>query len=183
MSDKPQPAPSPETEPGQPSGPSLTLRPEAFVETVSADVDKAAFRWPTPPFASYPAARAQMEHEPCEIVGLNGRVMQGRLNFFVPTERVAHIQVPPARTTMPLRFSQFRTLRLTKPLDAIEATAGLADHAQVLAHCPQTEYRVHLVAGGMLEGQTVGHVENDFGIFLFPPFDDSGAVLRIFVPK
>ncbi len=36
--------------------------------------------------------------------------MRGRLSFFVPQEGVAHVQVPPARTTMPLRFSQFRSL-------------------------------------------------------------------------
>jgi type II secretory ATPase GspE/PulE/Tfp pilus assembly ATPase PilB-like protein len=184
MSDKPEhPLSSEDSIPAAPQGPSFTLRADAFAETVSGDADEGAFRWPTPPFASYPAARPQTEHEPCEIVGLNGRVMQGRLNFFVPAERVAHIQVPPARTTMPLRFNQFRSIRLTRPLEASDATRGLADHAQVLALCPQTEYRVHLVAGGMLEGMTVGHVENDFGLFLFPPLDDSGAVQRLFVPK
>jgi type II secretory ATPase GspE/PulE/Tfp pilus assembly ATPase PilB-like protein len=183
MSDTPQQKPAPDVGPPEPDSLALTMRADAFVETVSSDADESAFRWPTPPFASYPIARAQLEHEPCEIVGLNGRVMQGRLNFFVPTERVAHIQVPPARTTMPLRFNQFRSIRLTRPLDASEATKGLADHAQVLAQRPSIEYRVHLVAGGMLEGDTIGHVENDFGLFLFPPVDDSGAVQRIFVPK
>ena len=78
--------------------------------------EPAGFRWPTPPLASYPPARAQIDHEPCEIVGLNGRVMQGRLNLFVPEDQVAHIQVPPARTTMPLRFGQFRSLSLKRPL-------------------------------------------------------------------
>ena len=58
---------------------------------MSDDLDPIAaepvgFRWPTPPLASYPSARAQLDHEPCEIVGLNGRVMQGRLHLFVPEE-------------------------------------------------------------------------------------------------
>jgi hypothetical protein len=36
--------------------------------------------------------------------------------FFVPSEQVVHVQVPPARTTLPQRFDQFRSLRLTEPL-------------------------------------------------------------------
>jgi hypothetical protein len=50
-------------------------------DPVGPDADAHAFRWPTPPFASYPLARTQLDHEPCEIVGLNGRVMHGRLIF------------------------------------------------------------------------------------------------------
>ena len=74
------------------------------------------FAWPTPPFASYPAPAPQTDPLPCEIVGLNDRQMTGRLTFFVPDEAVAHVQIPPARTTLPLRFDQFRTLALTEPL-------------------------------------------------------------------
>ncbi len=145
--------------------------------------DSGAFRWPTPPFATYPVPGVQQEPEPCQIVGLNGRVMQGRLNFFVPTEHVAHIQVPPARTTMPLRFNQFRTILLTRPIEPKLADAGLSQHDNgVLAERPVTDYRVHLVAGGTLEGDTIGHVENEFGLFLFPPVDERGSVHRLFVP-
>jgi type II secretory ATPase GspE/PulE/Tfp pilus assembly ATPase PilB-like protein len=141
------------------------------------------FRWPTPPFATYPMAGVQQDHEPCQIIGLNGRVMQGRLNFFVPTERVAHIQVPPARTTMPLRFSQFRSILLTRPIEPSNAVdMSLSQRDTALTQRPVTEYRVHLVAGGTLEGDTIGHVENEFGLFLFPPVDERGSVNRMFVP-
>ncbi|MFT3856136.1 MAG: ATPase, T2SS/T4P/T4SS family [Aquabacterium sp.] len=145
------------------------------------DAAVAGFLWPTPPFPQYPAAQPQVDFEACEIVGLNGRLMQGRLNFFVPAERVAHIQVPPSRTTMPLRFNQFRTLRLTRPLAPQTETAplGQRDNAQPTG----SEYRVHLVAGGILEGVTIGHVDNDLGVFLFPPLDDGGTVQRLFIPK
>ena len=156
---------------------------DAFGETVSSDLDDGAFRWPTPPFATYPAARTQLEHEPCEIMGLNGRLMQGRLSFFVPTERVAHIQVPPARTTMPLRFNQFRSILLTRPLAPTEGTDDLQDHAEVLAQRPVTPYRVHLVAGGTLEGDSIGYTENEYGLFLFPPLNEEGTVTRLFVPS
>ena len=39
-------------------------------ETVSASGERArgeVFAWPTPPYAIYPSAEPQHEHEPCEI--------------------------------------------------------------------------------------------------------------------
>jgi type II secretory ATPase GspE/PulE/Tfp pilus assembly ATPase PilB-like protein len=160
-------------------GPGRSLE-ELEPEPVGPDAN--AFRWPTPPFASYPLARAQLDHEPCEIVGLNGRTMHGRLVFFVPEEQVAHVQVPPARTTMPLRFNQFRSLLLTRPLVPLKSPEVVEPLAEVLAVRPSTEYHVQLKAGGALEGRTVGHAETDFGLFLYPPIDELGTVSRLFVP-
>ena len=144
----------------------------------------AAFRWPTPPFAAYPDAMEQSQAQGCEFVGTNGKAMAGRLIFFVPDDQVAHVQVPPARTTMPLRFNQFRSLRVMEPLKPI-STALLTHekHAQMLEQRPSSSYRVMLPDGAVMEGSTVGHVENAHGLFLFPPVDDKGAVQRLFVPR
>src|SRR5687768_14787985 len=70
------------------------------------------FKWPTPPFASYPEAQRQAQPEPCEIEGLNGNVMTGKLMSFSPEAGAAHVQVPPTRGALPLRFAQFRRLTL-----------------------------------------------------------------------
>ena len=63
---------------------------------------RPAFCWPTPPYASYPVATPQTDPLPCRIVGLNDKSTDGRLTFFVPEEGVAHVQLPPARTTLAL---------------------------------------------------------------------------------
>jgi hypothetical protein len=138
----------------------LSLAPLDLVTEEGEDAtgpDNGVFRWPMPPFAAYPPAAPQTESEPCEIEGLNGRVMRGRLSFFVPQEGVAHVQVPPARTTMPLRFSQFRSLRLTRAVSPLTHKAG-ADAAQdALNDCLVSPYRVTIQDGAVLEGVTVGH--------------------------
>ena len=140
------------------------------------------FRWPTPPFAAYPDALEQNQPQACRIVGLNDREMAGRLIFFVPEQKVAHVQVPPARTTMPLKFSQFRSLRVSEPLKP--ASDGSHDpHAGMLEHRPSSRYKVTLKSGPVLEGDTIGHVETPHGLFLFPPLDDAGSVQRLFVPR
>ena len=98
-----------------------------------------------------------------------------------PETSVAHVQMPPARTTIALRFDQFKSLTLTTPLQPLPLP--LADpHADLLRHRQASPYKVHLLEGGDLQGQTVGHVETDFGLFLFPPIDADGSVKRMFVP-
>jgi type II secretory ATPase GspE/PulE/Tfp pilus assembly ATPase PilB-like protein len=153
--------------------------------------DKAGrdpFSWPTPPYASYPVATPQTDPLPCEIVGLNDKRMSGRLTFFVPEEGVAHVQIPPARTTMPLRFDQFRSLTLTTPLRPTALALG-DPHAGLLSHRARSLYQLTLAGGAELTGETVGHFENELGLFLFPPCpedgsgDDDGAVTRRFVPR
>ena len=152
-----------------------------------AHARNAVFAWPAPPFAAYPQAREQQPGEACEIVGLNDKRMQGRLIFFVPDEGIVQVQVPPARTTMTLRFNQFKSLRVLPPLAPSLAPAARPaqddPHALMLDHRPRNAYRVALAAGGELAGQTIGHVESEHGLFLFPPIDDDGSVERLFVPR
>ncbi len=158
----------------------------------AADASKtqsSMFAWPTPPFASYPQSIEQQPSEACVIVGLNDKEMQGRLSFFVPEEHVAHLQVPPARTTMALRFSQFKSLTVLPPIAVSARHASLAKpgpgdtEALVLDHRPRSTYRVALESGGEIAGETIGHVECEFGLFLFPPVDDADSVRRLFVPR
>lgn len=183
MSDKPLPPLNWPADAGAEPGPVLRLVDEPEEPApFSPEEDVHAFRWPTPPFASYPKARTQLDHEPCEIIGLNGRVMQGRLIFFVPQEQVAHVQVPPSRTTMTLRFNQFRALQLTRALEPDSDLSLHPSHAEVIDVRPSIEYRLHWRNGDVTEGRTIGHAETEFGIFLFPPQDDQGRVARLFVP-
>ena len=138
----------------------------------SVDTARASiFAWPMPPFPSYPAVFAQQLNEACEIVGLNDRRMLGRLISFVPDERIAHVQIPPARTTIALRFKQFKSLTVLPPVAPEARVPGDDPHAQMLSHRPRSRYRVSLVAGDELQGTTLGHVENEHGLFLFPPLD------------
>jgi len=168
---------------------SFSMQPDdgpSFHDTVVdrlQDVPAGPFMWPMPPYACYPAPSEQREHEPCTVRGLNGQQIQARLNFFVASERVAHIQVPPARTTMTLRFNQFESLLLNQPVEAIHEDGQDDDDFQgVLDHRPINHYRVYLKTGDMLEGDTVGYMESPLGLFLFPPIDEAGRVQRLFVP-
>ncbi len=170
--------------------PGLRTAVHPFSAGAAEKISRAAFSWPTPPFASYPLGVPQTDPLPCEIIGHNGSRSRGRLTFFVAEDGLAHVQLPPARTTLPLRFEQFRALNLTTPLRP--ASLSLGDpHASLLGHRARSVYRLALADGSDMTGETVGHVENESGLFLFPPCTDpatgepheDGSVTLRFVPR
>ncbi len=161
----------------------LTL-PPIEIQNIEAEAKtrREGFAWPTPPFASYPEPVLQTDPLPCEVVGRNGAKSHSRLTFFVPEDSVVHIQSPPARTTFPLRFHQFRCIVLTTPLRT-RTLAASDPHAPMLGQRGASSYRVKLGSGEEMKGVSIGHVESPFGLFLFPPAGDDGSVLRMFIPK
>ena len=157
-----------------------------------ADADRppsSAFAWPTPPYAAYPASEEQRVPMACEIQGINGKLMRGRMIFFVPSEQVVHVQIPPARTTLPLRFDQFRSLRLTDPLAPEAPPPAKGDRAkaakayELLAQRPHSPFHLTWADGEEAQGETIGHVLEEFGLFLFNPLDAADRVQREFIPR
>ncbi len=148
-----------------------------------APVDDGVFVWPAPPYASYPPAIAGEDPQPCEVEGLNRKVISGRLISIDPVKRIAQLMVPPSRNPMPLRFSQFRRLTLTTPLIPSFAPAPAGTEG-VLDFRSEVELRLQMIGDDQpTQSATVGHVDHESGVFLFPPVDDTGRVLRMFVPK
>ena len=157
--------------------------PQAKVSPTTHDKSsREPFHWPTPPFACYPNAVAHTDRLRCEIAALNGSTRTGRLISFVPEESVAHLQVPPARTTLPLRFDQFRSITLIDPL-APSSTQPADPHAALLGYRARTTYQITFTDGGQLNGETLGHVDRAYGLFLFLPIDGAGHVRRMFIPR
>ena len=89
--------------------------------------DEQHFQWPTPPYAAYPQPQPQSAPEPCEILGLNNSRTTGHVILIAAQERVAQVTVPPARSAMPLKFAQFRALKLLRPIPAAPREAIAID--------------------------------------------------------
>lgn len=143
---------------------------------------REGFLWPNPPQGGYPAAKPQTEPLPCEIHSLNDQRVAGRMTFFVPEERVLHVQLPRARTTLALRFDQIRAITLTAPIAPLNPP--VLDPQSGALHQPgQSRFKLRFTSGSKLAGETVGHVENGVGLFLFPPASDDGSVQRLFIPR
>jgi type II secretory ATPase GspE/PulE/Tfp pilus assembly ATPase PilB-like protein len=142
------------------------------------------FIWPGPPYASYPDGTPLTRPMLCDVVGINGTMTSGRLLNFVPEEGAIHVHMPPARQPIVLRFSQFQSLRVLEPIKPrtiVPATGN--PHDELLAARPRSPYVLTLRDDNELQGETIGHEETPYGVFLFPPLDALGHVTRLFVPK
>jgi len=144
---------------------------------------KDSFLWPTPPFAAYPAPGPYVDVELCEIEGPNGNVTHGRLMHFDPAEGVVHVQIPPARGTLPLRLSQFRRLSLLRPIAPLPTPPDMPADVAVAGQGGVHGCRLSFRTGGVTQLDSVGHVDHAAGLFLFPPAEAPGSVLRSFYPR
>ena len=158
------------------SDPPLTLIPATADE----------FVWPTPALASYPAASASPAALACQVEGVNGRIINGRLLSLDPVRGLVLVRVGGVRTPMPLRFEQFRRLRLLEPLLPLPVT-GHPDHpapADAVADVHAARrFSIQMSEGGDWSGHTVGHCEEPWGLFVFEPVDATGTLRRTFVPR
>jgi type II secretory ATPase GspE/PulE/Tfp pilus assembly ATPase PilB-like protein len=160
------------------SSPPLSLVPVDDAAPAAPGGD--GFAWPTPPYACYAAPVPLLEPEPCQIEGMNGRLMNGMLLGMDPADGVASVRIPPARIAIPLRFNQFRKLTLTRALAALDhepAAGGL------MVQRPAVDVKIRLKGAETAELLSIGHHEDASGIYLFTPVDARGGVLRCFVPK
>jgi type II secretory ATPase GspE/PulE/Tfp pilus assembly ATPase PilB-like protein len=134
------------------------------------------FSWPTPDLPGYPGSGASSSAEPCEIEGLNGQLLSGKLTLFDPARSMLLLRAAGARTSAPLRFDQFRRLRLMTPLEAVVGSGGLRSPGPV-------GVRVKFRGAPDWAGKSVGHRQEAYGLFLFEPVGSGGGVQRIFLPR
>ncbi|WP_460565352.1 GspE/PulE family protein [Hydrogenophaga aquatica] len=141
--------------------------------------------WPSPPYASYQDAGTG--DLPCEVEGSNGQTRDCVLVGLNLPERTAYVQVPPSKVSMPLRFSMFRRIRIKTALTptGVAATPSIDAHAfqQLLDYRTRILYRLTFSDGQTEEGETIGHVEMEQGLFLFRPLNEHDSVERVFIPR
>ena len=142
------------------------------------------FLWPTPPYAAYPQPQVQRGPEACEILGLNNSRSTGQVLMLDASERIVQINVPPARNGMPLKFSQFRAIKVMRPLMVAPRDERDVNAVLSVDQRPRTDFRIVFNGGDELKGVTIGHQHDKLGLFLFPPLSDSDdSVRRVFVPR
>ena len=148
----------------------------------------ATLRWPTPPYASYgDHATSSPSGLDCQVEGINGQSRPCKLMALELPNGVAHIQVPPSRAIMPLRFDMFRRITVTAPLPPMSAAEpgngqGANAFSELLDYRPRLPYSLTLKDGSTQTGTTIGHFESEGGLFLFPPLNEADHVQRIFIP-
>jgi len=132
--------------------------------------------WPLPPWAMNTTVRQSLMDAPCQITGLNNHVLSGCLEQVDLANRHVKVLMPNVRNPLKLGFDQFRTLVLTEPL-SLSSMFGVNIDMQVDA----LDFRIWLKQGEVLEGKTLGHVQQAEGLFLFLP-EQKTSFQRMFIP-
>ena len=140
------------------------------------------FCWPAPPYAIYSTTERWTDPQASELEGLNGAIRRCALLSMTPADQTILIQIENIKTPVQMMFSQFRRLTLKKLLHPQEIVSN-EQFAEILGYRSTVEYHLQLENGGSISGMTVGFVETDFGLFLFPPMGDQGSVERVFIPR
>jgi hypothetical protein len=149
-----------------------------------ANQDKApatAFSWPPPPFATYQSPEPWREPQECDIEGLNGAIRRCLLITLDVGRKVAVIKIEQNKSPVSLPFVQFLRLTLKKLLHPQEISTS-EEFADILGHRATVDYHLELKNGEKLSGLTIGCVETDFGLYLFPPIGNEGSIERVFMP-
>jgi type II secretory ATPase GspE/PulE/Tfp pilus assembly ATPase PilB-like protein len=147
----------------------LSLPPLAFLPP-----QEDGFDWPTPDQPGY--ASTAPAPDLIEIEGLNGQTLSGRLTLFDPAGGLLMLRTATSRSSIPLRFDQFRRLRVVAPLDADTPGAGAMPPPAAVP------VMIKFRHGESWGGQTVGHRRESWGLFLFEPLGRTGRVCRVFIP-
>jgi type II secretory ATPase GspE/PulE/Tfp pilus assembly ATPase PilB-like protein len=142
------------------------------------------FVWPGPPYAAYRNSGETGAAQECEVEGLNGTVRACLITGMDPLGQKVYLEVPPVKKAFGVSFSQIRKVSLrqtVRPQVNFENSTGAIN--DLINHRPTMEFEVQMSDGTQLSGSTVGHVEDEGGVFLFPPVDNEGTLQRIFVPR
>jgi hypothetical protein len=151
---------------------------------VIVDEFAEAWRWPAPPFVwRHEPARDLGDPQPVTIEVLQGHCVDGELLSFDPAGASLTFRTAADRPDVKVPFSRIRRLTLTTPLKPVPSKRG-APVERVPAAAQERDYVVRFrAAGSVMSGTTLGHVESDEGLFLFPPTDEEMSVRRTFVPR
>jgi type II secretory ATPase GspE/PulE/Tfp pilus assembly ATPase PilB-like protein len=145
----------------------------------------APLPWPAPPSVGYANPPAQVEPAPCELEGFNGKINTGKLISFDPDAGQVQVLIATGRQPLTLRFTQFRRLSLTRPLEPLPTPDG-ARLDQTTPLLPQNllqAYRLRFKDGTETTVSSVGLIDKPLCLFTFSPIDASGRLLRSLYPR
>ena len=142
-----------------------------------ADARAGATDWPSPALSGYGGVQAAVPPA-CQVEGVNGRLLSGRLLAIDPAQATVTVRADGSRSPLTLRFDQFRRLLLPEPLRRTSPAGPDASAAP-----PPLPFTVRLRGAPPWSGFTLAPAVRPWGLFLFEPTDDAGSLRRSFVPR
>lgn len=142
------------------------------------------FDWPLPPHTeTIPKIRKiGGEPESCQITLVDGRRRNGKLLSFDPENMRMLFMPDQSVTTVSLHFEEINQIVLTSVIELREVALQGISPENIYPANSKFKCAVSFHQGSVLMTDTIGHVETEYGLFLFT-VSYARNVLRMFLPS
>ncbi|MES2355283.1 MAG: ATPase, T2SS/T4P/T4SS family [Pseudomonadota bacterium] len=139
------------------------------------------FNWPTLPHVDIKSPFAKDDPEPGLVVMNDGRRLVGHVVRLDPAASILEFNPDKSFSCLSIGFSSFKSLRLLRPVDLpLSSISTPTDTEEIYSASEKQRCTVYFKDGDNMVSETMGHVSQDFGLFLFLLNDDK--VVRWFNP-
>lgn len=129
----------------------------------------STFKWPSPPFYSFTKEEATADHSGCVIYYTNGNKIVGNLMQFAPETSLVVLKKRDTDSIETINLSQIRSIQLIKPLSLESDHQFLTERAnETLLPIERLTYSVEFIDQELILGYTFGHVDTEYGLYLYP---------------
>lgn len=139
------------------------------------------FSWPTPPYFSYASAEEGLLPQDCVIAKVDGTRLYGQLLRFVPEHGVLEFREVQKKAVTVVDYDTLKRLHLPNPVRLLPRKLEQIQQAGGLPAAGSQSVRVNFKDGEKFEGQTLGFLIENTGLYLYLALDEERAV-RNFLP-
>jgi type II secretory ATPase GspE/PulE/Tfp pilus assembly ATPase PilB-like protein len=160
------------------SGPDRSGKLKRALQHVDARANTRVM-WPPPPYYEYQGEPPE-QGEPALLTFTDGGKASGLLQTFLPEHEILKFLPENARNPLTIAFANLLSLQLLEPVQIEVHT--LPEGVGLHAPSERQPFSVTLADGSLLEGETAGHVQVPYGLYLYVPHASGHGVVRWFVP-
>lgn len=160
----------------------FAVKPPSDKTSAKTAAQLPVFCWPAPPYAIYGEAQPWLQVQECDFEDLDGKLHACLLDALDSHKHAALIRFDATRPLMTLPFVKLRRLTLKKLVHP-QSQADIDEFPDILGYRATVDYQLQMRTREAISGKTVGFVQTDFGLFLFPPVGTHGSAAQMFIPR
>ncbi len=146
------------------------------------ELEISTFQWPYPPYFKV-QDKDESILESCIIDLLGKETLTGMLTRFSPVEQRALLQPFANKPSQIVPFDDIKSLQLLSPTSIVSENSFLEARAEKIYQPSDTQpYKITFIDDSTISGQTMGHVNNEAGIFIYPIVKNN-QIEKHFIPR
>ncbi|MEE9331371.1 MAG: ATPase, T2SS/T4P/T4SS family [Methylophilaceae bacterium] len=151
--------------------------------TLGTDLDMRTFKWPNPPYFKVEHDADRPLLETCIIDLLDKNTLTGELIRFSPEKERVLFQAFNDKEQRIITFDQIKSLQLLSQATILSEQNFLEARTDEMFPASEKQvYQIKLVDDSTLTGDTLGYVNSEAGLYIFPVLK-GGKIEKHFIPR